>query len=268
MNILAHIIKQHANLPLFSVQLLDEHELPIDLTTATSVTFRSQLVGDPSVIGGGACTIDEAAAGLVSYEFANSDTQISGTYLGTITIGWPSSKTQALPFSDYYLIVVEPDLVDDVDDPDVDLVFATVADARSMGYELTEERLLRAQGHIEVMCGRMLDAIQDAIDLEVISASDVSRLKKATVYQAVWIGSNDDVEERTDVTQIRTAGLSGESATLTADGITLAPLARRLLIGLSWVRSRSVRTTSRRTGGRMSLTTTNGPGWGSMNGWR
>lgn len=267
MTTLSHLVKQHANLPVFATTLLDEHEVPVDLTTATSVTFRGQLLGDPTVVFTGSVDIIEDEGGQIEYEFADGDTQISGSYLGTITATFPTSKTQTFPYNDYYLIVVEPDLVDDDDDPDVDLVFATVADARAMGYELTKESLLRAQGHIEVMCGRMVDAIQDAIEVDAISRSDISRLKKATVYQAIWVGSNDDVEERTDVTQIRTAGLSGESATLTADGITLAPLARRLLIGLSWVRSRSVRTATKNSAGSMSRTSTNGPGWAPMKSW-
>lgn len=267
MNTLAHIIHQHNNLPVFATTLLDEHEVPVDLTTATSVTLRAQLLGDPTVVFTGAVDLIDVDGGQIEYEFADGDTQVSGSYLATITATFPTSKTQTFPFNDYYLIIIEPDLVSDVDDSDIDLVFATVADARSMGYELSRESLLRAQGHIEVMCGRMIDAIQEAIEVEAISKSDISRLKKATVYQAIWIGSNDDVEQRTDVTQIRTAGLSGESATLTADGITLAPLARRLLIGLSWVRSRSVRTTTKSGLGPMSRTTTAGGGWAPMRGW-
>ncbi len=261
---LSHIIKQHSNLPGFEVVLLDEHENPVDLTNATNVTFKMQLIGDPTTVGGGLVDILEEEAGSVLYEFTSADTQISGSYLATITATFPGGKVQTFPFNDYWLVSVEPDLTDEGDDPDFDLVFATVAQARARGYELTQEELLRAQGHIEVMCGRMIESIQEAIDNEALSQQDAARLKMATIYQAVWIKANPDVEERTDVTQIRTAGLSGEAAQLTADGITLAPLARRLLIGLSWVRSRSVRTTTGKSLSPMGMRTDIGPGWRNM----
>lgn len=261
---LSHIIKQHANLPDFTVSLLDPHEQPVDLTTASSVTLRMQLIGDPTITGGGAVDVIEAEAGAVGYEFTSADTLISGSYLTTITAVFPGGKTQTFPFNDYWLVSVEPDLNDDSDDPDSDLVFATVAQARARGYELSVEELLRAQGHIEVICGRTIEAIQDAIENEAISRSDLSRLKMATIYQAVWVKANPDVEERTDVTMIRTAGLSGEAAELTADGILLAPLARRCVTMLSWARSRSIRTTTRRGGGPMGMRTDIGPGWRGM----
>lgn len=261
---LSHIVKQHASLPDFTIVLLDEHENPVDLTDAVSITYRMQLLGDSTVVATGSCTSLEPESGSVTYSFVASDTQITGTYLATITAAFAGPKTQVFPFNDYFLVLVEADLVDDSDDPDFDLVFATVAQARSMGYELSREELLRAQGHIEVMCGRMIESLQEAIEQQAISRSDIGRLKRATVYQAVWLKGNDDVEERTDVTQVRTAGLSGEAATLTADGITLAPLARRVLIGLSWVRSRSVRTTTQRGLGAIGMNTDIGPGWKGM----
>ena len=184
MNILAHLIKQHANLPDFTTVLLDPHENPIDLTSATSVVFRMQLVGDPSITGGGAVEIIEEESGTVSYEFTGLDTAISGTYLATIQITFPGGKLQTLPFNDYWIISIEPDLEEDPDDLVAELVFATTADARAMGLkysDLSVDDLLRAQGHIEVMCGRMVERIQEAIENEAISRSDIARLKKATV---------------------------------------------------------------------------------------
>ncbi len=260
---LSHIIKQHAALPTFPVTLLDEHETPVDLTAATNIQFKMQLLGDPTVSKGGAVTVLDAEGGEVAYEFVSGDTQISGSYLATISATFPGGALYTFPFNDYWLISVEPDLSNDVDDPEIDLVFATVAQARAAGYELTENDLLRAQGHIEVMCGRMIEAIQEGIENETISRQDIKRLRMATIYQAVWVRGNPDVEERTDVTQIRTAGLSGESAQLTADGITLAPLARRLLIGLSWVRSRSIKTAKSRMT-KPNLNRADGEGWGNL----
>lgn len=234
---LSHIIGQYSSGPSFEVVLRDQNNEPVDLTLATSVTFRMHLVGDNTTFISGLCSVLDEEGGIVAYPFLPSDTEIPGTYIATISAVLPSGA-QTFPYNDYYLIQVEPDLIDDVNDPVFDLVFATVANARSMGYELTAKELVRAQGHIESVCGRMIEAIQSS-DL---STEDAAILKKATVYQAVWVAANGDVEERTDVTQIRTAGLSGESAMLTTDGIVLAPLARRLLTRLSWVRSRSIRT--------------------------
>lgn len=261
---LSHIIKQHADLPSFDVTLTDPHGNPVDVTSATDLTFRMQLLGDPSVVRTGTVDVVEPSDGQVSYEFNSADTQISGSYLATITATFGGGKIQTFPFNDYYLISIEQDLDDDLDDTEYELVFATVAQARAMGYELTPQELVRAQGMIEVMCNRTMEVIQAAIDNSAISSADVRRLSRATVYQAVWLRANEDVEERIDVTQLRTAGLSGESAMLTADGITLAPLARRLLIGLSWVRSRSVRTTLGARSGGYNLNNTNGGGWSNL----
>lgn len=236
---LAHIIKQHASLPAFQIALRDANDEPVDLTDASVITFRMHLIGDNTTVRQGTCDVVDATGGLVTYVFSSADTQISGGYIATITAVFPSSGlTQTFPFNDYYLIQVEPDLLSDVDDVTPELVFATVANARSMGYDIEPLDLLRAQGHIEAVCGRMITSLE-GVDL---GREDTEILKKATVYQAVWLRANPDVEERTDVTQIRTAGLSGESAQLTTDGIILAPLARRLLTRLSWVRSRSIRT--------------------------
>lgn len=260
---LSHVISQHSELPSFDTVLTSPQGVPVDLSTATDVTFRMQLLGDPSVFHTGSVVVVEPTDGQVSYEFNSTNTQFSGSYLATITATF-GGKVQTFPFNDYFLITVQQDLEDDADDETYDLVFATVAQARALGYELTPKELIRAQGHIEVMCNRMIEVIQEAIDNENLSTADRTRLKKATVYQAAWLRANDDVEERTDVTQLRTAGLSGESATLTADGITLAPLARRVLQGLSWIRSRSVRTTTRRSRGGYSLNNTNGSGWQNL----
>ncbi len=261
---LSHIIKQHAELPGFTTVLLDAHENPVDLTSASSVTLRMQLVGDPTVVGGGTVEVLEAEAGSVLYEFVASDTQISGTYIATITAVFPGAKQQVFPFNDYWIFSVEPDLEEDADDFAGELVFATVAQARAMGKELTVHELLVAQSHVEVMCGRMAESISAAIDNDAISIADLKRLRMATVFQAAWLKANPDVEERNDVTQVRTAGLSGEAGMFTADGITLAPLARRVLIGLSWVRSRSIRTSAQRTIGTIGMRTDLGPGWKAM----
>ncbi len=261
---LAHIIKQHSNLPEFEIALRDEYNNPVDLSSATDVTLKMKLIGDPSVTGGGLVDILEEESGLVSYEFEAGDTLISGSYLATIQATFPGGKIYSFPYNDFWLISVEPDLDSDSDDTEYELVFATVAQARQVGKELSVQELLIAQSHIEVMCGRMIESIQDAMENDAISKADLKRLRMATIFQAEWIKANPDVEERTDVKTIRTAGLSGEAAELTADGITLAPLARRLLIGLSWVRSRSVRTTTQKGSGPISLRTTTGPGWKDM----
>lgn len=264
---LNHLIKQHSVLPSFSTTLLDAHEQPVDLT-GCSASLRMVRIGDSSITSGGPVTLVEAEGGIVSYDFTTTDTMVSGSYLATIEVLFPGAKKQTFPYNDYFLFQVEEDLSEDSDDPSIELVFATQADARAMGSryaDLSAEDLIRAQGMIEVMCGRMVETIVEAKANDKISASDLSRLKKATVYQAAWIQANEDVEERTDVTQLRTAGLSGESAQLTADGITLAPLARRLLIGLSWVRSRSIRTSTNPGVYGVSTTTIVGGGWAPMN---
>lgn len=233
---LTHVIKQHSELPKLSLTLTDAESNPVDLTDATSVTFVMHLLGDATTSVVGAATVVEPEAGQVEYAFTAANTQISGKYLATMKATFPSSQDRIFPYNGYYLIDIQPDLVEDASDADITLTFATVADASAMGYQLTAEELRRAEGHIEASCGRTIEELAE-VDLSV---PDAARLKKATVYQAEWLRANADTESRMDITLLRTAGLSGESAELTTDGIVLAPLARRLITRLSWVRSRSI----------------------------
>lgn len=257
---LSHIVKQHSTLPAFSTIVRDANGDPVDLTGATGAIFRMHLIGDATTVATGPADIVEPGAGEVSYEFDAADTQIAGGYLAQITVTFPGGGVYTFPYNEYYLVIVEPDLSVDAFDPTTELVFATVANARSMGKDLTAEELLQAQGHIEVSCGRMIEQLT----MSELSIGDQAILRKATVYQAVWLKANPDVEERTDVTKIRTAGLSGESAELTTDGIVLAPLARRLITGLSWVRSRSIKTRLKARGVGVNINTTSGGGWSDL----
>lgn len=242
---LTHIIKQHSELPKLSLVLADEDGDPVDVSDVSSITFSMHLIGDSTTSASGNVTVVDGEAGEVEYAFIAADTQIAGQYLATVKATFPTSQDHVFPYNGYYLIQVDPDLVADDDDPEIDLTFATVADAKAMGYTLTAANLRRAEGHIEASCGRTIEEL----DGYTLSVGDAARLKKATIYQAAWLAANNDAEERMDVTLLRTAGLSGESAELTTDGIVLAPLARRLLTRLSWVRSRSINVRPRRIKG-------------------
>ena len=79
---------------------------PIDLTTATGVTIRMK--SPSNAIRTGACTVTNAAQGIVSYTFIAADTATPGTYRLEWDIDFGSGKLQTAPNDDYReLLVVE-----------------------------------------------------------------------------------------------------------------------------------------------------------------
>ena len=71
-------------------------ETAIDLTAAASVTF--QLADKEGVIvASGACTVTNAAGGVVQYDWAVGDTDAAGQFKGRFVVEWPGSKQQTVP---------------------------------------------------------------------------------------------------------------------------------------------------------------------------
>lgn len=77
-------IKKNDTAPNISTQFIDaDTGLPVDLTSATGVTFRMVLTGNegldtPKVNTAG--TIDDAVNGIVSYAWQAGDTDTAGVY--------------------------------------------------------------------------------------------------------------------------------------------------------------------------------------------
>jgi hypothetical protein len=77
------------------VSTLEENGAAIDLTTAVSVTMRIKSTG--LTLSNLACSIDTPASGVVSYTWADGDTDVPGTYTVDFVIDWDDDKLQTAP---------------------------------------------------------------------------------------------------------------------------------------------------------------------------
>jgi hypothetical protein len=102
------------------------------------------------------------------------------------------------------------------------------------GQTVTDAQLALAAATIETHSGRpYTDDIAG-----VTGSRDTHWLKRAEVFQAVWLLAQPDLLQRLNV---ETVPGEGGTTQLTSDALTLAPYAARALAKLSWKRSRSVR---------------------------
>jgi hypothetical protein len=121
--------------------------------------------------------------------------------------------------------------------------WATAADVLSLtGATVTDAQLTQANGAIELHAGRLYtDAAART------GTRDLEWMRRATAYQAVWMASQPDVFTRLDYTEV--AKETGAATKVTATAMTLAPLARKALARVSWLKSRSVHVRSPFTDG-------------------
>lgn len=81
----------------------------VDLTLATAVAFYFSF--DPDLPGSnGACTVIDAATGVVEYQWQAGDTDTAGQLLGEFKVTWPSGLPQTFPSRRYLHIEIEDDL--------------------------------------------------------------------------------------------------------------------------------------------------------------
>jgi hypothetical protein len=103
---------------------------------------------------------------------------------------------------------------------------------RLTGKVVDDESVDMATGIIEIVSG----ADADLLNATNLSARNLKWLRYAVAYQCAFMIEHPDYFTRMDVTSMTQ---DGASATLRADGLVLAPNARRCLKRLSW---RGVRT--------------------------
>ena len=80
----------------------------VNLSTATSVAFRIMNAMTGIEVFSRACTVDNAATGLVHYDWVSGDTDVYGLYLGEFVVTWPTARPQTYPSKSYLLISIEP----------------------------------------------------------------------------------------------------------------------------------------------------------------
>lgn len=114
------------------------------------------------------------------------------------------------------------------------MAWATEAEALALtGVTVSAAVLTQAQGVVELFSGITEDNTTE------LKTSSVRMLRAAVAYQAAWMVSQVDVTSRTDVSQLDQDGTSFTAAG--PDALIVAPLARRALERLSWLRKRTTR---------------------------
>jgi hypothetical protein len=118
------------------------------------------------------------------------------------------------------------------------MAWATITDVDDLtGATVTAEEIAIAQAIIEIHVARTED-----VPADMMSARDLRWLTRAVAYQTVWVKANPDLFTRIDHVTILQDGV--EVRDLPPDALTLAPLAKKAIRRLSWMKSRSIHTPS------------------------
>jgi hypothetical protein len=113
--------------------------------------------------------------------------------------------------------------------------WADAVDVKALtGATVSDSLIDQATGVIELTSGGRLARLDPAH----VTGRDFDWLRRAVCYQAAWMASQPDYFERLDVADLDQDGVV---ATFKADGLVLAPLARRCLKRLSWRGVRTIR---------------------------
>lgn len=103
------------------------------------------------------------------------------------------------------------------------------------GITVTQAEVDQAQFMIEMFA----DTTEDASDAGLISSKNLRFLKMAVAYQAAWITEHPDVFTHVDVSTMLQDGLQFTRGHENA--MLLAPMARRAINRLSWMRNKNLR---------------------------
>ena len=222
-------------LPVVDTTLTDSTGAPIDLTTATGVTFNMALKGSSELtVSSPAAVSGTPSNGQVQYAWASGDSDIPGSYLAVFVVEW-SSGSQTFPSEGAISILVQPSLTDA--QPTI-APFCTIEDVKAItGQDIDDGSMAIAWAVCEVMCGRPLYELT-VVESDVLTARDAYWLKVAIAWQSVWVAANPDFWSTYDMS---TMSQSGQGGTPNPDGMVFSPLARRALLRLTWTKTRSVK---------------------------
>lgn len=111
--------------------------------------------------------------------------------------------------------------------------WATTADVLSLTGATPGQPIVdQANAQIEVAAGRIYtDAVTHT------GTRDQEWMRRAVCYQAAWIPSQPDIYGRLELEAV---SATGRPVPIVPTALTLAPLAKRALNRVSWVRSRSL----------------------------
>lgn len=103
-------IKQNDRLPSIQATCVDADGAAVDLTGATGVTFHMKAVGGGAAKVNAAGVIVNAASGIVRYDWAATDTDTVGEFLGEFEVAFTGPKTQTFPNFENIAITIVDDL--------------------------------------------------------------------------------------------------------------------------------------------------------------
>ena len=83
---------------------------PLDLTSATAVSFIMRPATGGAVKVNAPAAIVTASGGVVCYDWAVGDTDVAGSYQAEWEVHWSSDKTQTFPTLTYHTIDILADL--------------------------------------------------------------------------------------------------------------------------------------------------------------
>lgn len=99
------VIKQFNTLPSLEATLLNPNGQPVDLTGAT-ITFSMRSRDNEAVVITGNALILDAATGKVVYQWAPTNTQLAGAFIGEFDVVYSGGAKESFPNSDYIQINV------------------------------------------------------------------------------------------------------------------------------------------------------------------
>lgn len=82
----------------------------VDLTQATSVTFKMRGLNQIELTTDRAAVVLDAAAGSVEYRWEAADTDTAGTFLAEWEVLWSDGTTETFPTIDYDIVQISSDL--------------------------------------------------------------------------------------------------------------------------------------------------------------
>lgn len=88
-------IGQGARRPNLVANLMDATG-PVNLASASSVTFRMRLQNGTTTVSG-SCTVSSPAEGEVTYSWGASDTATPGVFIAEFSVTWTTGVTQTFP---------------------------------------------------------------------------------------------------------------------------------------------------------------------------
>jgi hypothetical protein len=96
--------------PFLKAQLKDGTDTPVNLTGATVRLLLKTKSQNPSLLVNQVCTVTDAVAGRVQYEWAEADTNTVNTLDGEFQVTWGDGEITTFPNEGFFEVAFVADL--------------------------------------------------------------------------------------------------------------------------------------------------------------